>query len=401
MMKTNHSKNHQTFWIIIVILATIISSILAIYFSSKTTKTEPEIKAKLVRTLKAKKSNQRIIVTAYGTVQADREVTLRSEVSGRVIEQSPNLVLGGIVKEGEILLKLDDQDYSIIVEQEKAAVEKAKFELQLEHGRQIVAKREWEQLSPTIKTTELSEELALRKPHMREKEAAFVAALSRLEKATLDLQRTVIKSPLNATVTTETVEVGDYITPQTEIAKIVATDKFRIQVSVPVSKLKWIRMPTNNNSGSPVKLILDIGGKPVVRNGKIQRLLSNLDPSGRMARILIEVEDPLGLKSSNNQQLPLLIGTYTKVEFEGPTLEDVFVLPRVALQENNKVWVKSDDNTLEIRDVNVVDKRDQLVSIDSGLNEGDNIVITSLSLAIPGMKLKTLEESNEDNKERP
>lgn len=384
-------KKTQVYWVIIALCVGLVLAFLAVVMKSETTKSKPVNRAKLVTTLKAEKTDERIIVSTFGTVRPDIEVTMKTEVSGRVIEKSPNLTSGGIVKEGEVLLRLDPRNYQNTVEQEKAQLEKASFDLHLEQGRQIVAKREWEQLSSSIKISDLSEELALRKPHLKEKEAAFAAAKSRLDKGLLDLRRTVLTSPMDAVVTLNHTEVGDYVTSQTEVANIVATKLFRVQASIPVSKLKWLAIPERDGGDErKVRVIQDLGGTQIVREGRILRLLGDLDPSGRMARVLVAVEDPLGLEQK--QLFPLLLGSYVRVEFDGPILENVTVLPRKGLREENKVWVKNEEGALEVRTVEILQKREDVVYIKEGLKDGEEVVISPISIPIPGMLLESLEE---------
>lgn len=372
--------------ILIVIAISSVIFLVTLLTKPTTGKSKPEVKPQLVEVVAAFPTKDKILITVYGTVQANRELTMKAEVSGRVIYKSEHLVKGGRAKKEEVVLKLDPRDYLNLIQQENASLERAKFELKQERGRQFVAKREWEQLKSSIAKTELSEELALRKPHLKEKEAALKAAESRLQKAKLDLQRTILKSPMNAIVVDETVELGDYVTPQTEIAKLVSTDAFRVQVSIPVDKLRWIRSDQN----SLVKVIHDLGGgKTIVRNGKILRLLGDLDPSGRMARLLILVEDPLGLEETTSHPLPLLIGTYVRVEIEGPEIASVYVLPREALREENKIWIKTVEGRLEIREVDVVQRHPDTVTIRNGIKKGEEIVISHLPLALPGMELST------------
>ncbi len=382
-------KKTQLFWIILALGVSLLIASLAVVFKSETSKTEPENKATLVSTIRAEKTDEQIIVTGFGIVKPNIEVTMKAEVSGRVIAKSPNLTSGGIVKEGEVLLRLDPRNYQNTVEQEKAQLEKANFDLQLEMGRQLVAKREWEQLSSSIQITEFSEQLALRKPHLKEKEAALAAAKSRLDKGLLDLSRTSLVCPMNAVVTANYTEVGDYVTSQTEVANIVETNKFQVRVSIPVSKLKWLEIPKRNkNSNIKVHVIQDLGGTEVIREGKILRLLGDLDSTGRMARVIVTVNDPLGLEEEEG--IPLLLGTYVRVELEGPIVKDVVVLPRKGLREESKVWVKNGEGKLEIRTVGVLQKKEDVVFIDEGLEDRDDVVISPISIPIPGMILESL-----------
>ena len=350
-------------------------------------KVEREIKPTLVEVLLADKRDEYLVFNVYGTVQPNRELTLHPEVSGKVIEQSKNLVIGGLIKKDEILLKIDPRDYVTALEVAKAAVEKAKFELQREKGRQIVAEREWELLDPTIISTEIGEELARRKPHLREKEAALKAADSRMEKANVDLERTIIRSPFDALVIKETIEPGELVTQQSTIATLVATDEFRVQVSIPFNQLQWIDLPTNGDQGSQVTILQTLGeGRELQWKAHILRLLGDVDPKSRMARLLVGIGDPMGIYGDKANP-PLLIGTYVRVEIQGPKVRDVIVLPREVIHNENEVWVKSEEGLLEIRKVKIVFKDQESVFVKDGIEEGDEIVVSSIPIPIPGMKL--------------
>lgn len=393
MMEFFEQKRSQVFWIGVVIAVSLVLTSLSILLRSEAGKTDVTEVRKLVRVIEVKRENEPIRISAHGSVQADREISLKSAVSGRVVERAEDMVEGGLVSAGEVLVKIDPRDYQNAVEQAKAALEKSNFELQIEQGRQVIAKREWDKLSPTIKTTDISEELALRKPHLKEKEAQLEAAKSHLEKSKIDLSRTKIRSPFDAIVVSTKIEVGDYLSPQVEFAKLVWTDLFRVQVSIPVSKLKWLELPSSENKqGSKVTVIQDLGGMTIEREGYILRLLGDLDPNGRMARVLIGVKDPLGI----HQELPfpLLIGSYVRVEFTGPELKDIVILPRSALREEDKVWVKNQEDKLEIRKVDVVQKDEDFAYIREGLETGDLVVVSPIAIPIPGMLLESVEESN-------
>jgi len=377
----------------IIFLALFLSVVLFLA-KPKVVKVPSEPKVTLVNVLTAKLRDEKVTITTFGTVQEHRKVSLQPEVSGRVIEQSPNLVEGGIFHKGEMMLKIDPRDYQSVIEQEKAAVQRAEFDLKVEHGKQIIAKREWQLLDPSKFEGDISEELALRQPHLVEKQAALEAAQSRLAKAELDLERTTINAPFNAVVITESVDEGQVINPQTPIATLVATDEFRVKVNLPYQRLQWINIPTQQGAQGPKATIIQTldGTNKVQRQGYVVSLLGDVDSKGRMVRLLVAVDDPLGLKTPSEQNSPLLLGSYVEVDIEGPTLSDVFVLPRKALRESSKVWIKNNANELEVRDVNVSFGFEDNVIIDSGLNDGDEVITSSIGVVIPGMKLKVLNE---------
>ncbi|MCA8961274.1 MAG: biotin/lipoyl-binding protein [Planctomycetes bacterium] len=150
----------------------------------------------------------RRILTGYGSVRAFRELTVLPQVSGEVIEQNAELRRGSVVRADALLFRIDPRDYQATIAQQEAALIGAQFELKVEEGRQVVAEREWRLLDSSVERTELSEALALRRPHLAQKQAAVAAAQSRLEQARLNLSRTDLRTPFNALVVDESVEVG-------------------------------------------------------------------------------------------------------------------------------------------------------------------------------------------------
>ena len=64
------------------------------------------------------------------------------------------------MKAGEVMARIDPRDYEAAVKQAKARLEDARLNLELEGGRQIVAKREWDVIGPTTESSEASSRLA-------------------------------------------------------------------------------------------------------------------------------------------------------------------------------------------------------------------------------------------------
>ncbi len=363
----------------------------------------------LVEVITVHAQDEQARLQAYGTVRAHRELTLFPRVEGYVIAQHNDLIDGGLVRAGEVLLKIDPQDYRLAVDAERGNLARAEFELQVEQGNQVVAHQEWDLLEPSIETSEMGRLLALRQPHLKEKRAAVDAARSRLAQAELNLTRTVVSAPCNALVLKETVEVGQLVNARSAVATLVCTDAFRVEVSVPLNQLGWVEFPNAAGSqlsehlpdaavkGSTVRIIRDLGnGETVQWTGWVERLLGDVTENGRMARVLVLVTDPLGLEPFDRAQdrpgeglrSSLLLGEYVRVEILGPTLPQTIVLPRGSLREEERVWVYNAQGELEIRQVEVALRRRDSVLIRAGLEDGDHVVISSLPAALPGMRLQ-------------
>lgn len=354
-------------------------------------KAAPRAAATVVEVLTVHSEDIRAVISAFGTVRAHQELSVHPQVGGYVTQQHANLIKGGLLQAGEVLLRIDPRDYVYALETQQGALAKAEFELQLELGRQVIAQREWELLEPSIETNEMGKQLALRKPHLHEKQAAVAAAKSRLAKAQLDLQRTTLTAPCNALVLEESVEVGQLVMSQTPLARLVCTDAFRVEVSIPMHDLAWVNIPgPTRANGSQVRVVRDLGNdRTAVRQGAVAGLLGDVSQNGRMARLLVLVDDPLSRKQSQDRRLPLLLGEYVRVEIDGPQLSDVFVLPRGALREGSRIWVKNADNQLEIRQAEVALGRPDSLLIQRGLRDGDRVITSPLPVALPGMALQS------------
>jgi hypothetical protein len=166
------------------------------------------------------------------------------------------------------------------------------------------------------------------------------------------------------------------------------------------------------SEGSPATVRYDIGGRSVERPGKVLRLLGDLDPVGRMARLLVGIDDPLGLKAGTSAavagakdagagatdtgdagggfELPILIGAFVDVAIDAHSVEDVVEVPRLALRGDSTVYVYGKDDRLELRDVEIVWRRTDSVLIKSGLEPGDEVIVSRVPNAVPGLSLRKL-----------
>ncbi|GAB4569058.1 MAG: efflux RND transporter periplasmic adaptor subunit [Haliangiales bacterium] len=363
----------------------------------------------LVSVIELAPSEAAISVSAEGTVMAAEQISLMSEVTGRVVWVSPNLVPGGQVKKGEPLIRLDARDYRLRAEQLLSQVDSAKLNLEIERSRKQIAEREWELLGEGKPAD--GESLALRDPQLRSAQVSLRSAESVLEQAQLAVTKTTLRAPFNALIQQKTVGVGQIASPQAQLATLVGTDSFWVQAVLPIERLAWIQIPgvSGAEEGSRVRVTQNLGGQMVRREGRVVRLLGDLDPRGRMARVLVEIDDPLGTAEGDDNDiaatdtLPLLLGAYVSLEIMGPETDDVLELPRVALRNDDQVFAMTADNTLAVKDVRVVWRRPDTVLIErssSGLEAGDAIITSPLSAPIEGMKLRTLASSAEGSAER-
>lgn len=324
-------------------------------------------------------------VSAQGSLLPSRTVRLQPEVAGKIVWVSDKLKPGGRFAEGEPIFRIDSRNYRLAVKQAEAQVERARFEMKVETGRQKIAQREYKLVGKGDANSEAAD-LALRRPHLKNAQASLQSAESVLERARLDVERTVVKASFNSMVQQESIEVGQVVAPGAALATMVGTDTFWVQLTVPMSQLALIPFPQDGQPGADVTVIQDLGmGRPVTRSGHVLELLGELDPKGRMARVLVEVEDPLGVGQA---PVPLLLGSYVRVELAGQPLRDAYAVPRGALRQGDEVWVMNGKDELEIRTAVVRWRGKEQVYLSSGVRPGDRVVVSRLGAAVTGMKLR-------------
>lgn len=345
--------------------------------------------AKIVRVMDLTPTDERILVTAWGTVIPAREVMVRTQVGGRVVRQHEALVPGGRVTEGEELVGIDPTDYELALIEREAELEEAKFEFEVERGRQIIARREWEQLRKDLPEADANPSLALREPHQRLAEASVEKAENAINRARVDLDRTSVSAPFNGMVLEEYVEVGQLLESGGDICRLVGTDRFWVRVMLPMTDLKRIRLPQGDQLGAAAEVRLDTGdGAVPAWPGRVARLLADLETTGRMARVLVEVEDPLGLKNGGGDlPVPLLLGSYARVEIEAGRLMKVLTIPRAALREGNRLWLVGDDDRIRIVEPEILWTRPETVLVADVLRPGERLIVSELKSALPGMEV--------------
>jgi RND family efflux transporter MFP subunit len=349
-------------------------------------KRPPKTVAPLVEVTTATPDSHQVVVSAMGTVIPARSLSLESRVTGEVIQMHPEFQTGGLLKAGEDVLQIDREDYELAVIRAKSAVVEAEYALKLEEGRQEIARREWAILNGDQPADALDKELALRRPHLRKAQADLASARANLKQARIDRERTRITMPFNAIVRSRSVELGSQVAAQEKLADVVGTDAYWIEVSIPVDRLAWIAIPRQAGETGASARVRNQNGH--IESGRVIRLLSDLESEGRMARLLVEVQDPLALDPGETPHPPLILGEYVRVDIQGRVLDDVFRIPRAALRDDTRIWLANENGTLQIRSVAPLWRDAEYVLLRDGFSTGDRLITSDLTAAVDGMAIR-------------
>ena len=356
----------------------------------KSKRRPPQRQARLVEVIQVERQDIPVTISALGSVIAAREVDVKPQVAGRVIDISPEVLPGGLFQAGQKVLEIEPEDYKLIVQQRQSDVANADRDVKLEEGSQSVARQEFDLLSDMI--TDMDQDLMLRKPQLASTKAALEAAQARLDQAKLDLDRTKIVAPFNAVVKAKNVDVGTMVTPASTLATLTGTDEYWVNVVVPVDMLPWIVIPPRDgDTGSAVRICNPlVWGEDAYRAGEVIRLFGELETVGRMAQLLVSVKDPLSLSAENASAPRVLIGSFVRVEIEGRTIPSAISIDRELLRDGENVWVMSKNGKLQIKAVEIVFRGEGRVLVSNGIEPGDRIVTTNLAAPVEGMPLRLL-----------
>lgn len=322
-------------------------------------------------------------IFVMGTVSAEKAVVLRASVSGTILSMSRNFSPGNILTEGEMLLRIDPKEYRIAVEKAEATLERVKADLDLEKGRVAMAEAEIKSLEKITGKPFATTELTLRKPQQQQIEASLAEAEADLALARVQLERTKVAAPFDAVLTQRHVVTGDRVGVGDALATLVGRERFWIEARVPLDRTAFLRQEGDPDGPSRAR----IQGLLGTREGYVSKLFPDLAQGARMARILVVLEDPMGIMTTAP---PVFIGDYLSMELEGRSLEGGFRIPAGSLREGRQVWLVDGEERLRMIPVIPVFSDDEgSYILSEQIPDGALLVTSDLGLVIDGMQVET------------
>lgn len=384
---------------VLVVLILVVGYLLSewIKSSAPTAKLRPpEVAAPYVETDTLTVTTKPVEIEVMGTVIPKTKVDLKSRVSGQIIAVNTEYIEGGIILQNTDIVRIDPKDYELAVLTQKAKVADAQYNFRLEEGQQVVARNEWELLKNSGAFQKVtSTDLALRKPHLEKAKADLAAARAELDQAELDLFRTKLTLPFNALVLSRNADLGSQIGTQETVATLADVSAYYVQASLSADKLRWLKFSAHaDDRGSPATVYY-ADGQTI--QGHVVKVLGDLEENGRMARVLVEIPDPLGLTAAQRNQTPLLLGSYVRVTLHGLEAADIIAINRNYLRDNEKVWLYS-EGRLRIVPVDVLWRgRNEVYLTNTELKDA-RLVTTNLPAPIHGMALRLKEQNSVNGK---
>ncbi len=346
-------------------------------------------KGALVEIITVKKIDKQVDIKATGTIVPKQEISIIPQVGGKIVYIAPAFEAGSYFSAGELLLKVEDVDYTLAIERAQAQVAKMEFDLTSVQSKAQVAETEWRRLHPDGEKPANS--LVLYVPQIKDAQANLASAKAALEQAKVNLSRTKITAPFNCRVRSEQIAIGQYITPGSKVAVLVGSDTAEVIVPVPLNDLAWLKIPRAGKKTKGSKAVVEIqsGGKNFSWPGHLARSLGEVDQVGKMVRLAVTVPDPYNLHGLASEDRPeLALGMFVQVIFKGRRATGVFALPRRVLRENDTVWLMDAEKKLKVVPVDIIRRQYNDILVGKGLKTGDRVILTKLVGAVDGMSLR-------------
>ncbi|HRG29088.1 MAG TPA: efflux RND transporter periplasmic adaptor subunit [Chitinophagales bacterium] len=292
-------------------------------------------------------------IDATGTVLANEEVEIRSEIQGRVT--GVYFKEGESVAAGKLLISIDDRE-----------------------------------LLSQLKRTELSIQLA-KDDESRKKQLAAIGGISKedydaslnyllkleaeLELLNTQIAKTKITAPFSGVIGLRYISEGGYVTPANLIATLQQTHPVKIEFSIPE------KYSGNIKNGATVNYTVE--GNNKLYTATVYAKEPKIDPATRT--IKIRATGP----NTNNELIP---GAFAKLEINLSTIQDAMILPSEALVPTIKgqsvMLVKNGKATMTVVSTGL--RTETTTQIVEGISKGDTVIVTGLLTVRDGMPVKPI-----------
>jgi RND family efflux transporter MFP subunit len=374
-------------------------------------------------------------VIGHGLVEPPRTWRGIAQVAGRVIQRAAALEDGRLIAAGELLLSIDPASYQFAVQELEAKLEQidasdaelrtrrdntaallgieqellASVAKEVERQKELLAteagseaaydaqQRTW--LQQRQRVQDLENTLALLDPEAARLRADRLATEARLATARLDLEHTAVRAPFDCRIGEVHVEESQFVRAGDALCEAYDIAAAEVRAQVPLQRLRAL---IGERRGEPIEFdrlvsrewIESLGIDAVVRlrlgsglapswEARLARMGAALDPQTRTMEVVVRVDDPFG-QARLGERPPLVPGMYCEVELRGAPREGI-LLPRAALHAGVVHLVEA--GVLREREVVTGLVMGDHVVVEDGLRDGEQVVVSDLVPAVPGMPL--------------
>jgi membrane fusion protein (multidrug efflux system) len=312
-----------------------------------------------------------------GRTEAFQRVDLRARVKGFLEDIA--FVEGGQVRAGDVLFRIDPREFAASVEVAKAEVARAEATLEKET-------KDLERARTLIQRGNIS------KSTLDEREAATLrakadlqAAKAALAQAQLDLDYTEVVAPNSGRIGTSNYDVGNLVGPDSgTLATIVTLNPIYVTFDVDErSFLEFQKRRAKTGESEKVKLRIRLpDGSDFGAPGEVDAISNVVDPTTGTVQVRATFANPDEI---------LLPGQFVILEVASEQTQSKPTIPQSAIQENQQgrfVLVVDAENRVSSRPVETGQRIESRWVIESGLDEGETVIVQGVQKVRPGAEVK-------------
>lgn len=328
-----------------------------------------------------------------GRIEAVESVEIRPRVSGYIT--AIDFKAGAIVKKGDLLFVIDPRPYEADLARATADVERAEAQMKLaqievDRAKDLRGKN-------TISASEFDQKAAT----YQDASAAVRASQAAKDLASLNLEFTQIKSPIDGRVSDARITLGNLVQPgagrESVLTTVVSIDPLYVVVDADENKvLKYVKLDKEGKRATArttkQAAYVELGNETgFPHEGLVDFVDNRIDPNTGTLRARVV------LKSWSDLITP---GFFARVRIAGSnksmsTLVDDSVIS--SDQGQRYVWVVKPDHVVERRNIKVGPVQDGLRVVHEGLKAGEDVVSTRLQLLQPGMTVQSVPTPEKKN----
>ena len=364
--------------IVIVLLVTGLLSYLIMASRPSVEITSPPERTWPVETISAEERNIKPSLQLFGEVVASRKAELRALVAGPIVEVGPNFYEGGILKKGDLLVRVDSFDYKALLAEKKAMLVEAEASLQIQ-------KRDLARTQELFDENNTSEQ-ALDNARLTvvNQEASLALIKIAVDKASHDLRDVSLYAPYDGVLANVTGDLGKQLNVGDKVADIVNTGKLEARFTLSNKQFGRIREAEDTIVGRPATVGWNVGDRTLKFAATIERVGAEIDSTAGGIDVFAAIEptpDITGLRP----------GAFVSVVVQDREYEGVMRAPESALYDNQTIYIVEGER--------LVEKQVELLGYDGSqiifrsvgpdkIADGDLIVTTQLREAGSGLKVR-------------
>jgi len=324
-----------------------------------------------VRTVTVEPREAGETVSLTGEIQPRYQADIGFRVNGKILERPVDV--GTQVKTGDLLARLDPQQYRQDLEVAKAEVAKADAEVTRSQAQEYRQR----ELLRNGHTTQVAYDQALKT--FKTAQAQADAARAKQVQASENLGYTDLRADNDGVISAIGADPGQVVSAGQMVVRLAQPGEREAVFNLAEAAFK-------NPPKDPTVEVKSVSNPEVMTEGKVRYISPQADPTTRTFTVRVSLPDaPPQFRLGTN-----VIGSVTVNEGSSITI------PGSALFQKDgqpAVWLVDKDGTVQLKPISVQRYQDDSIVVGDGLARGDVVVTAGVQKLLPGQKVTLMEAS--------